>query len=136
MEKPTPHRAFLGTSTSFYKSWNFPILLFLKILFLSNLYTQHGAPTHNPEIKGCSLQWLSQLGTPEIFQYYSWWNSTHCWSFWLKSITEINFQLAELSTYLFNLNDHLLLLFTEPDIIYKNRQINYKNSKLYTHSWT
>ena len=28
------------------------VFCLLNILFLSNLYTQHGAQTHNPEIKG------------------------------------------------------------------------------------
>ena len=37
-----------------------------KILFLSNLYTQRGALTHNPEIKSCVLHWLSQPGAPRI----------------------------------------------------------------------
>lgn len=30
---------------------------------LSNLYIQHGAPTHDPEIKSCMLYQLSQRGT-------------------------------------------------------------------------
>ena len=36
---------------------------FLKILFLSNLYPQCGARTHNPEIKSHELHLLSQSGT-------------------------------------------------------------------------
>ena len=32
--------------------------------YLSNLYTQHGAPPHYPEIKGLTLFQLSQPGTP------------------------------------------------------------------------
>ena len=37
---------------------------FLKILFLSNLYNQHGAWTYNPEVKSHMLYWLSQPGAP------------------------------------------------------------------------
>ena len=36
----------------------------LKILFLSNLYAQRRAWTHNPKIKSCMLYWLSQPGDP------------------------------------------------------------------------
>ena len=39
------------------------ISYFLKI-YLSNLYTQHGAQTHNPEMKTCTLHRLSQPGRP------------------------------------------------------------------------
>ena len=38
--------------------------LFPSFLFLSNLYTQPGAGTQNPEIKSHMLYWLSQPGTP------------------------------------------------------------------------
>ena len=34
--------------------------------FNNNLYTQHGARTHNPEIKSCMLFHLSQPGAPGI----------------------------------------------------------------------
>ena len=45
----------------------FPLFtFFLKILFLSNLYTQHGARTHNLEIKSHMLYWLSQPGAPQL----------------------------------------------------------------------
>ena len=37
-----------------------------KIFFLSNLYTQHGAQTHNPEIESCAPYWLSHPGA-QIF---------------------------------------------------------------------
>ena len=37
----------------------------LKILFLSNLYTQHGAQRHNPEIKSYRLYKLSQPSAPK-----------------------------------------------------------------------
>ena len=36
----------------------------LKILFLNHLYTQHGARTHDPEIKSHVLHRPSQPGTP------------------------------------------------------------------------
>ena len=39
-------------------------VLFFKILFLSHLYPQRGARTHNPEIKSRMLFRLSQPGTP------------------------------------------------------------------------
>ena len=39
-------------------------LIFFKILFLNNLYTEGGAPNHKPDIKSCTLHWLSQPGTP------------------------------------------------------------------------
>ena len=35
-----------------------------KILFLSDLYTQRGAQTHNPEVKSHTVFWLSPLGAP------------------------------------------------------------------------
>ena len=38
--------------------------IFKKILFLSNLYTQHRAQSHNPESKSCMLYRLSQPGVP------------------------------------------------------------------------
>ena len=40
---------------------------FKKILFLSNLYTQCGAQTHNPKIKSRMLHWLSQPGALSAF---------------------------------------------------------------------
>ena len=36
----------------------------LKTLFLSILYAQHGAPTHDPEIQSHMLYWLSQPSAP------------------------------------------------------------------------
>ena len=38
----------------------------LKTLFLSNLYTQLGAQTHNPKVKSCKLYQPSQPGAPKI----------------------------------------------------------------------
>lgn len=38
-------------------------------LVLSNLYTQLGARTHNPEFKSQALPWLSQLGTPILLLF-------------------------------------------------------------------
>ena len=43
-------------------------LRFVK-LYLSNLYTQHGARTHYPEIERCVLRWLSQPGAPGLFNF-------------------------------------------------------------------
>ena len=40
---------------------------FLKILFLGNFYTQHGAWTYNPDIKSSMLYQQSQLGAPQAF---------------------------------------------------------------------
>ena len=37
--------------------------IFLKIVFLNNLYTQHGAWIYNPKIKSSLLYWLNQPGT-------------------------------------------------------------------------
>lgn len=37
--------------------------IFLKILFWSNLHTQHGAQTHDRKIKSQMRYWLSQAGT-------------------------------------------------------------------------
>ena len=34
--------------------------------FLSKLYAQWGAQTYNPEIKSCTLHWLSLPGTPAL----------------------------------------------------------------------
>lgn len=42
----------------------FSFFIFLKDFFLSNLYTQHGARTHNPKIKSPLLYQLSQRGAP------------------------------------------------------------------------
>ena len=39
-------------------------ILFLN-LFVSDLYTQHGAQIHNPKIKSRMLYWLSQPGPPQ-----------------------------------------------------------------------
>jgi len=39
-------------------------IFFLSFYLLSNLYTQHGAQTHNPKVKSHMLFWLSQPGTP------------------------------------------------------------------------
>ena len=45
--------------------WSTRKKIFLKILFLNNLYTQCGAQTHNPEIKSHMPYQLSQPGTSE-----------------------------------------------------------------------
>ena len=41
-------------------------LFFFKFIYLSNLYTQHGAQTHNLEIKSCMLFQLTQPGAPNM----------------------------------------------------------------------
>lgn len=47
-------------------------LIFLKKYFiLSNLYTQYGALTHNPEIKSHMHHWLSQPSIPLKSPFYS-----------------------------------------------------------------
>ena len=38
-------------------------------LFLCNLYTQHGAQIHDPEIKSCMLYRLSQPGVPTSLDF-------------------------------------------------------------------
>lgn len=48
----------------FINSVLFLYFCILSILFLSNLYSQHGAWTHNPDIKSCTLHQLSQPGAP------------------------------------------------------------------------
>ena len=52
-------RAEVGRSTD----WATQVPQFF---FLSNLYTQHGAWTHNPEIESNMFYWLSQAGTLEM----------------------------------------------------------------------
>ena len=47
------------------KFWLQKLVLF-KILFLSNLYTQRGAWTHDPKIKSCMLYQLSQPDTRDL----------------------------------------------------------------------
>jgi len=44
----------------------FGFACFLKILFLSNLYTQRGVQIYNPEIKSPILYWLSQPGALRV----------------------------------------------------------------------
>ena len=40
-------------------------IIFLKFfIYLNNLYTHHGAQTHDPVIKSCMLFLLSQPGAP------------------------------------------------------------------------
>ncbi|CAD7686784.1 unnamed protein product [Nyctereutes procyonoides] len=49
-----------------------PAILFpgmLKIVFLSNLYIQHKARTHNPEIKSCMLYQMNQPGAPHYIHF-------------------------------------------------------------------
>lgn len=41
---------------------------FLKKIFLSNLYIQHGAQIYNPRIKSCMLSWLSHPGAPIVLK--------------------------------------------------------------------
>ena len=47
---------------------------FLKILSLSNLYTQHGARTCNSEIKSHLLYWLSQPGALRLLSREKYWH--------------------------------------------------------------
>ena len=49
-------------------------VIFLKTLVLTNLYTQRGARTHNPEIKRGMLYQLNQPGAPrtDIFDGHIW----------------------------------------------------------------
>ena len=49
------------------KLWDF-LFLFFNFIYLSNLYTQHGARTHDPEIKSHIFFQLSQPGAPGICQ--------------------------------------------------------------------
>ena len=46
---------------------NIILAIVLKILFLSNLYTQWEAWIHNSEIKSLALHRLSQTGTPVLY---------------------------------------------------------------------
>ena len=46
-----------------------PILFFKDFIFLSNLYTQHGARTHNPKMKIHAVHQPSQPGTPASLQF-------------------------------------------------------------------
>ncbi|CAD7690389.1 unnamed protein product [Nyctereutes procyonoides] len=50
------------------------IVKICKILFLSNFYTQHGAQTHNSEIKSYKLHQLNQPGAPQT-TFSSWYSS-------------------------------------------------------------
>lgn len=42
-----------------------------KILFLSNVYTQHGARTQNPKIKSRMHHQLSQTDAPVLFKNFT-----------------------------------------------------------------
>lgn len=53
-----PPTLYTHTYISFLKK------IFFKILFLSNLYTQREAWTHDPMIKSPTLSWQSQPGAP------------------------------------------------------------------------
>ena len=53
---------FAGNSGSYF--------FFLKLIYLSNLYTQCGAPTPDPEIKSCMLYLMNQQGG-SYFQMWS-----------------------------------------------------------------
>ena len=57
-------RKFGSHSPAPHKSLPLSLSLFFKILFLSNLYTQHGARTHNPKVQSRVLYWVSQPGAP------------------------------------------------------------------------
>ena len=51
-------------------STSFLLKLFFKsFINLSNLYTQHGARTHDPKIKSCKLLQLSQPGAPLLYSF-------------------------------------------------------------------
>ena len=50
-----------------YKDSNYLLFVFFKILFLSNLYTQCGAWTHNSETKSHMFYQLSQRGAPRLY---------------------------------------------------------------------
>ena len=45
--------------------WSVGFVWFLKILFLGNVYTRHGARTYNSKIKNHMLYPLSQRGVPD-----------------------------------------------------------------------
>ena len=53
-------------------SLSFFFFLIFKILFLSNLYTQYRAQTHNPEIESCTLHQLIEPGTPHYSCFKVW----------------------------------------------------------------
>lgn len=61
------HRLALLTCLEFRALLRTWFYLFLKISFLSYLYTQRGAQTHNPEIKSSMLYQLSQPGAPRAW---------------------------------------------------------------------
>lgn len=44
-------------------------LFFIKILFLSNLYSQHGAQTYNPDIKNCALS-TEPVRHPNTWEFF------------------------------------------------------------------
>ena len=45
-------------SWDFCLTWFFVLFCFVCFVFLSNLYTQHGAQSHDPEITSCTFFWL------------------------------------------------------------------------------
>ena len=51
-------------------AWDFFFLFKVFCIYLSNLYTQCGAQTQDPEIKSYMLFQLSQLGTPCMRYFY------------------------------------------------------------------
>ena len=68
------------------KTWeNIFLVIFLKILFLSNLYTQCGTPTHVPEIKSHMFHWQparcpwpKPFGLWSISIFFSQYNNKSC----------------------------------------------------------
>ena len=60
--------------------WYLIVGVFFKILFLSNLYTQHGARTHNPEINSLMCHWLSQPSSPHCGFNLHFSNDSWCWA--------------------------------------------------------
>jgi len=61
--------------------WSLGFFVCLFVLFLGDLYTQHGTQTYNPEIKSRMLDWLNPPGTLSepifncLFVYNTYWYS-------------------------------------------------------------
>jgi len=75
----------------------FLLFYFFKILFLSNLYTQCGAWTHNPESKNRMLYWLSQPVAPK-----------YNFKFWFTSLFSKHFSVYFVSFTVLNAEDKTL----------------------------
>ena len=93
----------------------------LRFYFFSHFYSQCRSWTHEPEIKSCTLHWLSQLGTSHYIILIAKYSTTIClsilmidfgavfsfWQLWMKLLQRFLFKSCSGQYVLFLLEKYL-----------------------------